>query len=255
MTGNGLAYGSPNGNCGWRDQCDTYIGLRVSFQLIYNPENSIAKSCKTKTQTSSVWDGYEHKVTDEAPIVMFGGKECIWLNKEECGSGKDKTMKLWTLELVDCAKPFYKNGKETSHNDFGKAKELLEQCESALVEGCTKEELDMLVTVKMSKEDGYEKAEPILEKAKESEEKTVESLFKALLNNEIDEEALRNGLKEISKAEREKEGSSEETAKALETKITEQAKQFNEKLAEREKVSSAFDNVDKSIDDLKLGGK
>ncbi len=257
-------YGCYNGARDWSFSDRKGAGLRVAFQLIYNPENSLVKGCQTKTQTSLVYDngkpeytgnGERKEVTSKAPIVMFGGKECIWLNKEECESGKDKTMKLWTLELVDCAKPYYIDGKEEPNNDFGKAKALLEQCESALVEGCTKEELDMLVTVKMSKEDNYEKVEPILEKAKANEEKTVEGLFEALLNNEIDEETLRKGLKEISKTEREKEGASKETAKALETKIAREAKQFNKKLAEREKVGSAFDSVDKSIDDLKLGGK
>jgi len=263
ITGNGIACGSDNGRRCWRNQSDTKIGLRVAFQLIYNPENSLVKGCQTKTQTSLVWEdglpgygsGENKQVISKAPIVMFGGKECICLNKEECESGKDKTMKLWTLELVDCAKPYYIYGKEEPNNDFGKAKALLAQCESVLTEGCTREELDMLVTIKMSKEDNYEKAEPILEKAKENEEKTVEGLFEALLNNEIDEETLRKSLKEISKAEREKEGASKEIAKTLETKIAREAKQFNKKLAEREKVGSAFDSVDKSIDDLKLGGK
>jgi len=178
--------------------------------------------------------------------VKFGGKECIWLNKEKCESGKDKTMKLWTLELIDLAMPFDRKGK---HNDWGKATELREQCESELIAGCTKEELDMLVTVKMSSVDGYEKVEPILEKKNEKKEMTVESLFEDLYEGNIDEETLRLGLKDIVKAEREKEGATEADAKALSEKIAQQSKLLNEKLDE------AFGKVENEIDSLQFGGK
>lgn len=179
---NGVSYGIPDGTRVWNYTRIIDAGLRVAFQLIYNPECNLVKGCKTMTQTSKVWDdvkgkvysgnGKEIKVTSEAPIIEFGGKKCIWLNKDECEKGIDKTMKCWTLELIERAVPFDKDG---NHNDFGKAKELIVQCESALKEGCSKEELDMLVKVRMRKEDNYVKCEPILDGVtKEKDEREID---------------------------------------------------------------------------------
>jgi len=333
-----------NYNCS-KNYASTHMkaaGLRVAFQLVYNPKSKIVKHCKIKSKKSLVFINSKPKpetkqIKSKAPIVKFGGKECIWLNKKECESGKDKTMKLWTLELIDCAVPFSKNGK---HNDFGQATELIEQCESELLKKCKQKELDMLVKVKMSKEDNYNKVEPIFEKEKEKniekenkptensketnvketnikeetqvgekpktnntvetvktseepKEKDVEEVvqpikkakekikvtkttknefsdetedenliykrirdaFNGLLNGEINEDKLKQSLKMIVEESRKKPGASEETAKALEQQISQEAEKFNEKLAQKAKIVSAYDSVDKSIDDLKLGGK
>jgi len=164
-----------------------------------------------KGKSEYTGDGKDKEITSKAPIVKFGGKECIWLNKEECENGKDKTMKLWTLELIDKAVPFDREG---NHNDWGKAIELQEQCERELVNGCTKEELDMLVTVKMSSVDGYEKVEPILDnKAELSLEEKLKVLseenqkLKAELDkkNKLIEKVCKSlGYTEMPKTEKEK---------------------------------------------------
>lgn len=136
-------------------------GLRVAFNLIYNPKCNLVKGCRIMERTTKVWDYEKYEdieVTSKAPIVEYGGNKCIWLNKEECERGEASTMELWTLDLIDKAVPFDIKG---NHNDFAKATELIEQCYSALTENCTKEELDMLVPVEMSSKDGYERAVPI----------------------------------------------------------------------------------------------
>lgn len=85
------------------------------------------------------------------------------------------------------------------------------------------------------------------------EPKSIEELFNDLASGKIDEEELRAGLKKIVNEEREKEGASEEAAKALQSKIAEQAKRFNKAL--EKKVEKAYDKVNSYIDNLELGGK
>ena len=147
-----------------------HAGLRVAFKVIYNPDSSLVQGCRIEKRTTSVInvidiysleiDGNKINVTSSAPIVKFGGKDCIWLNKEDCESGKSKEMELWTLDLVERAVPF---DKKMGTNDFAKATELIAQCDRVLKENCTKEELDMIVPVEMSSEDNYEKTTPIYE--------------------------------------------------------------------------------------------
>ncbi len=146
--------------------CDTSSnGLRIAFNLIYNPNSDIVKNCKTIYQETEVVDCEENHqtwVSSYAPIVKFGGHKCIWLNKEDCEKGVAQTMDLWTLKLVDRAVPFNKN--KDGINDFALAEDLIEQCYSVLTKDCTPEELDMIVPVDMSSKDGYEKATPNLDK-------------------------------------------------------------------------------------------
>ncbi len=142
------------------------VGLRVALQIIYNPDNSLVKSCKEVSRTAEVWDKEKRKfvkTTSKAPVVTFGKKDYIWLNKDECEKGKEKTMRLISLELIARAKPFDKTG---STNDYGSeaAKELREQCQDEALEFATREEKKLLVKVRLSEKDGYEKAEPILKK-------------------------------------------------------------------------------------------
>lgn len=103
------------------------------------------------------------KTTSTAPVVTFGKKKYIWLNKDECENGKEKTMSLVSLELIARAKPFDKDGKT---NDYGSeaAKDLRQQCEDEALKFATDEEKKLLVKVRLSEKDGYEKAEPILKK-------------------------------------------------------------------------------------------
>ena len=157
-----IAYGHDFGDIGWF-LTPMYAGLRVAFKVIYNPDSKLVKDFRTEKRTTLVRDftqGIDINVTSSAPIVKFGGKDCIGLNKAYCEHGISKEMELWTLDLVEKAEPFDKDGKIY---DFAKATELIKQCDRVLKENCTKEELDMIVPVEMSSEDNYEKTTPIYE--------------------------------------------------------------------------------------------
>ncbi len=146
----------------WVYSTTEHTGLRIAFKVKYNPNSKLVKDFRTEKRTTLVRDftqGIDINVTSSAPIVKFGGKDCIWLNKAYCEHGISKEMELWTLDLVEKAEPFDKDGKIY---DFAKATELIKQCDRVLKENCTKEELDMIVPVEMSSEDNYEKNNPYL---------------------------------------------------------------------------------------------
>ena len=239
--------GNRSGCLVWNGSYSNNAGLRVAFKVIYNPECNLVKGCRTEKRTTLVYDEKKEKninVTSSAPIVKFGGKDCIWLNKEDCESGKSNEMELWTLDLVERAVPFDKDGET---NDFAKATELIAQCDRVLKENCTKEELDMIIPVEMSSEDNYEKTTSII---KNKEEITVKDLFNQVSEGEITVEELRAGLKEILNRERKRPGVTQEDAIKLGQEIASEAKKLEEKLAEKEKVEAAFKEVDSQIDSL-----
>ena len=162
---NSIAFGDEFGELDWFSSTIDRAGLRVAFKVIYNPNSSLVKGCRIEKRTTLVYDiktGENINVTSSAPIVKFGNKDCIWLNKEGCENGKSKEMELWTLDLIEKAEPFDEDGYKRT-NDFAKATELIAQCDRVLKENCTKEELDMIVPVEMSSEDNYEKTTPIYE--------------------------------------------------------------------------------------------
>ncbi len=136
-------------------------GVRVALQIIYNPNNSIVKSCHSVKRTAEIQitNFKVEKVTNVAPVVTFGKKEYIWLNKEECEAGTASTMELVSLVLVAKSVPFDKNNGTT---DFALATEMHEQYLQLATEDCTKEELEMLVNVRMSEKDNYNSATPII---------------------------------------------------------------------------------------------
>ena len=239
--------GDINGSLGWINSHNFNAGMRVAFKVIYNPDSSLVKGCRTEKRTTLVYDEKKEKnfnVTSSAPIVKFGGKDCIWLNKEDCESGKSKEMELWTLDLIERAVPFDREGKT---DDFAKATELIAQCDRVLKENCTKEELKMIIPVKMSSEDNYEKTTSII---KNKEEITVKDLFNQVSEGEITVEELRAGLKGILNRERKRPGVTQEDAIKLGQEIASEAKKLEEKLAEKEKVEATFKEVDSQIDSL-----
>lgn len=158
----------------WVYSTTEHTGLRIAFKVKYNPNSKLVKDCRTEERTALK---HGKKNISSAPIVKFGGKDCIWLNKEDCENGKSKEMELWTLDLVEKAVPFNRNDTEQplmsfsecrqkideKTTDFAKATELIAQCDRVLKENCTKEELDMIVPVEMRSEDDYEKTTPIYE--------------------------------------------------------------------------------------------
>lgn len=165
--------------------CSDKVFLRVALQLKYNPECKIVKDCKVVERAQWVFDsengtiysseGKNRFFQSSAPIVTFGKKEYIWLNKKECERGVDKTMKLWSLKVLERAVPFSRKNYR-GNNDFGKATELHAQIDRVAKEDCTEEELAMIVPVRMSDKDGYATAKPVLGKVKVKEDKKVEEL-------------------------------------------------------------------------------
>lgn len=165
-----LCFGGHYGARDW-DEADTAAaGLCVGVQLIYDPTKDYAKSVEV-TRTSWVDDyvgpintrdgKFEKKeVTSTADIVTFGGKKYVWINKAECESGDEVTMRLHSLNLEVRAKRIDKNRVS---NDFGGkgAKPLRDQCHNFVIEGCTPEEKAMIVKVRISENDGYSSATPI----------------------------------------------------------------------------------------------
>lgn len=172
--------GSSNGNLSSNYSHIHNTGLRIAFNIKYNPENSIVKNCKLQKRTTNILNyslEVDENITSVAPIVKFGKHDCIWLNKEDCECGKANFMELWTLDLVEKALPFSKVNEEP---DFKNAHNLIEQCEIALKMNCTKQELDMIIPTEFNSEDCYEKANPILNLEKDkNKDSNIE-------NNEIE---------------------------------------------------------------------
>lgn len=215
-------------------------------------------------------NGERKKVTSKATIVKFGGKDCIWLNEEECKNGSEKTMKFWTLELIDKAVPFDRDGK---HNDYAKATELQNQCYDALIENCTEEEKAMLLEVETSSENGYKSGTPILqnEQGKRDfvDENSIEGIFQMLLDGEIDECEHKERLKSLSQKLRNDAQLTADYEKALQTvkefseKLTEETKKYNQEIERRRReeeekarkekeLQSAFDKLDSQIEDMDI---
>ena len=235
----GVKYVGTDGDLRWTRSYNYDTGLRVALQIIYNPECNLVKGCKKVSRTAEIWDkkkGDTVKTTSKAPVVTFGKKEYIWLNKDECENGTEKSMRLVSLELIAGAKPFDKDGNT---NDYGSdaTKELRQQCQDEAFEFATEEEKTMLVKVRLSKEDGYEKAEPILEKDELEEFKQNPEKFLSLPTSAFRNEAqidkylgaIADGLKDVCSNK----GSTEE----LEKYTTDLTKMLSDKIAkEKENI-------------------
>ena len=171
-----LCFGGHYGARDWDESDTTAAGLCVGVQLIYDPTADYAKSVEV---SQTVWvddfvgplntrDGkFERKqVTSTADIVTFGGKEYVWLNKAECEIGDEVTMRLQSLNLEECAKRIDENRITNDYGGDG-AKALRDQCQLVVTEGCTEEELAMIVRVRLSEDDGYANATPVFTKEQE----------------------------------------------------------------------------------------
>ena len=126
--------------------------------------NQLSEDSKILKQGEKLLKQYKNagiEIKGTAEIITFGGKEYIWLNKEDFKIGKAKTMLCWSLEALECAKPFSRNYED---KDFSDATEIHNQCKRIVLENCTEEEKAMLIPVKMSEEDNYESAQPLLSK-------------------------------------------------------------------------------------------
>ncbi len=261
----GVSYGYDDGVHAWSSSYNNDAGLRVALNLIYNPDSSLVKGCKYLKQTSLVCDketDEDIKVTSTAPIITVDGTQFIWLNKEECEAGTAKIMELWSLELVERAEAFDEAG---DHNDYAKAEKLRAQCNRFVEDLAQKnaEFKELLVPVKMSSEDDYETAIPQLPKAKEMQvqkdkelqDNGVKSLFEKLLNNTIDEDGLRDALKEICEQKRALDSSTKEDAIRLGEEIFKCAEWYEKELENKNSKDKAFNDTISAIDNLTLGGK
>lgn len=137
-------------------------GVRIAFQIKYSPDLKILSTLKKTTKSSKIYN--EESKQDEfytgvAPVIEFGGNKFIWLNKEKCENYEQENMILWSLELLEKTKPF--NDKYIV-KDYAFASNLLKQCSDVLKRNCTPEELKMIVEVKLSSKDNYEKAIPFI---------------------------------------------------------------------------------------------
>lgn len=95
------------------------------------------------------------EVTSEAPIVMFGGKTYIWLNREECGRGKENVMRLLCEFGYDMALPFDCDQNRQS-TDLADALPLLMQYDQVAYGTCTDCELGEAYPFILTSRDDYE---------------------------------------------------------------------------------------------------
>ena len=95
------------------------------------------------------------EVTSEAPIIMYGGKTYIWLNREECQRCQENNMRLLSEHGHDMALPFDCDLNRQS-TDLADALPLLEQYNQVAFGTCTDEELRFTVPYVLSSRDDYE---------------------------------------------------------------------------------------------------
>lgn len=154
-----ICSGDETADFDYKNQSKYTIGLRIAFKLKYNPYSTVFKTLHEESSSIFIHDEKKNKekeIVNTAPIIIFGGNECIWLNKEECENEQNDIMDLWTLDLVDSV--FYYDFEEQHIDSFEKAKDLIQDCSKILKQNCSKEELDMLVKVKINEKDNYEHA-------------------------------------------------------------------------------------------------
>ncbi|MDE6583419.1 MAG: hypothetical protein K2K31_02055 [Clostridia bacterium] len=145
-----------------------YTYVRAAALLVYDRQNPITKEFDPETNPQGFkWvtksltvekDGKNITYTDTAPVITFGGKEYVWYNKEECENNQSDVMEIVLNQSYERSVPF---NTSTGSNNYGETTYFIEQHERNVLEGCTKQELEMIVPVKMSSADGYEKAKPM----------------------------------------------------------------------------------------------
>ena len=151
--------------------------VRPAIRLVYDKTSRTVKDMNLEKRTSltrinpdnsidldySIEDGIYPRieVTSEAPIVMFGGKTYIWLNKEACERGESKIMHLLSAYGHDMALPFDSDLNRQS-TDLADALPLLEQYDNVAYGACTDEELRLFIPSILSSKDDYERADNIM---------------------------------------------------------------------------------------------
>lgn len=168
----------------FRSVLRAYAGVRVALLLIYNPKCNLVKGCQRKIRIAEICNGEIAVERSEASIVKYAGNEYIWLNKTECESGQEKTMKLVSVELLAKEKSF----SPTEENDYANATELRKQIVHETFKNASVEELGMIVPVRVTSEDNYDSATPIIVR------KEVRELFNRCIQGDMSIEKLKIGL-------------------------------------------------------------
>ncbi len=161
-----------DGNIDWYALIEEGAGMRIACMVKYNKDSKFVKNCYSLKRTSTIWAKGEYlksghfiikewqpEYTNTVPIIEDNKVKYIWLNKEECERGEDKTMLLLTLDYVACidAKDCYSSTK-----NFEKSTLLSEKWAEKHMSDELKQ---ILVTADLSEEI----AKPILEPVKTQE--------------------------------------------------------------------------------------
>ena len=123
--------------------------IRRNSWIRINSDNSIELNYNIKDE-----DYPRIEVTSTAPIVMFGGKRYIWLNREECQQGQTDIMNLLSEYGHDMALPFDCDLKRQS-TDLADALPLLIQYDQVAFGECKENELELVIPYLLSSEDDY----------------------------------------------------------------------------------------------------
>ena len=145
--------------------------VRPALRLLYDQKSWVVRNMNFEKRTSLIRVNNDNsielnydiedsvypkiEVTSEAPIVMFGGKTYIWLNREECERGQVKIMNLLSEKGHDMALPFDCDSNRQS-TDLADALPLLKQYDQVAYESCVDEELCLAYPYALSSRDDYE---------------------------------------------------------------------------------------------------
>ena len=146
--------------------------VRPALRILYDKKSWVIRNMNLEKRTSlvrvngdnSIELNYDIEdsvypitsVTSEAPIVMFGDKTYIWLNKEKCERGQEKIMCLLSEYGHDMALPFDSDRNRQS-TDLADALPLLKQYDQVAYGTCNDEELRLAYPYVLSSRDDYEK--------------------------------------------------------------------------------------------------
>ncbi len=224
-------------------------GLRVALHPIYNPQSKIVKTEKSQTRTAQIGNDKNSKTerkTSTGTVVTVGGIQYLWLNKNECENGNEKTMDLISTEIVACSVPF---GREDKPNDYAEATDLQEQCEAVALEHCDEEELALLQEGLLSKEDNYENWTSL--EVKKERPSSAKEVYQQIEAGKLTPEEGKQALKAILDEIKQSDGSAEEIQKFTQD-LEAEHKAYLQRHAEGTK--DAYDAANATIDALNFGG-
>ncbi len=136
-------------------------GLRVSIHLKYMSDSKVTKSCVNKTLTNNICthainynpgNSFPLTITSTAPVVMFGKREYLWLNRNECETNQEDFMDLVSLKIIAKAKG-YKKGEF----NFADNKKLQRQCVEKALQDSDEEELPLVMKGFLFEQENYQR--------------------------------------------------------------------------------------------------